>query len=119
MQNRTRSIILAIAILQIVIIVGLMALPTVVQAIPGRYRVWLQENHQTLSGFTEGVIDQVAPVATALPAPQQAAGEQVDISSIIAAAPASTVAASELDTELIAVPQSATTAAASPAPARR
>ena len=116
MQNRTRSIILAIAILQIVIIVGLMALPTVVQAIPGRYRVWLQENHQTLSGFTEGVIDQVAPVATALPAPQQAAGEQVDISSIIAAAPASTVAASELDTELIAVPQSATTAAASPAP---
>ena len=116
MQNRTRSIILAIAILQIVIIVGLMALPTVVQAIPGRYRVWLQENHQTLSGFTEGVIDQVAPVATALPAPQQAAGEQVDISSIIAAAPASTVAASELDTELIAVPQSATIAAASPAP---
>src|SRR5690606_15821288 len=70
MRNRTKSIIVLIAIAQFGLIIGLLALPTVVNAIPGRYRVWLQENHAFLSNVTEGVIDQVAPVATALPAPQ-------------------------------------------------
>jgi hypothetical protein len=93
MSNRTKSIILIIAGLQLVLIVGLLALPNVVNAIPGRYRVWLQENHTTLSGLTEGVIDQVAPVATALPAPVAAAGNSVDITSLIAAEPVGTVVA--------------------------
>ena len=69
MRNRTKSIILLIAVAQLGLIIGLLALPTVVQAIPGRYRVWLQENHPRLGGVAEGVIEQVAPVATALPAP--------------------------------------------------
>jgi hypothetical protein len=93
MSNRTKTIILFIAGLQLVLLAGLLALPNVVNAIPGRYRVWLQENHTTLSSLTEGVIDQVAPVATALPAPVAAASNSVDITSLIAAQPVSTVAA--------------------------
>ena len=38
MRKRTKSIILLIAVGQLLIILGLLALPTVVQAIPGRYR---------------------------------------------------------------------------------
>lgn len=87
MSNRTKTIILLIAGLQLVLIVGLLALPNVVGAIPGRYRVWLQENHSALSSITEGVIDQVAPVATALPAPVAGSGTTVDITSLLAAAP--------------------------------
>lgn len=86
MSNRVKTIILIIAGLQLVLVVGLLALPTVVGAIPGRYRVWLQENHTSLSAVTEGVIDQVAPVATALPAPGAVADNRVDISSLITSA---------------------------------
>jgi hypothetical protein len=82
MTNRTKSVILAVALLQVILIVGLLALPSAVQAIPGRYRIWLQENQPVLSDITEGVIEQVAPVATALPAPAQA-GEQVDLAGLI------------------------------------
>jgi len=84
MRNRTKGIILFIAIGQLILIMGLLALPPVVKAIPGRYRVWLQENHQTLGKISEGVIAQVAPVATALPAAQRDTGSQVDISALIA-----------------------------------
>jgi hypothetical protein len=96
------------------IILGLLALPAAVQAIPGRYRVWLQENQPALAEITEGVINQVAPVATALPAAEGVADSQVDISSLISAQPASTGSAAE--DELISVPQAATptTAAAEP-----
>lgn len=93
MPKRTRNIILAIVALQIVVIVGLLALPSVVQAIPGRYRVALQERNPFLSNIAEGVIEAVAPVATALPAPQQSNADQVDIAALIAAdspAPAAT-----------------------------
>jgi hypothetical protein len=82
MSNRTKSIILAVALLQLVLIIGLLALPTVVQAIPGRYRIWLQENQPLLGEIAEGVIEQVAPVPTALPAPSQT-GEQIDIASLL------------------------------------
>lgn len=113
MRNRTKSIILLIAVAQMLIILGLLALPAVVQAIPGRYRVWLQENQPALAEITEGVIDQVAPVATALPAAEVAAGSEVDISSLIAAQPASTGSGAE--DELISVPQASTpTIAAEP-----
>jgi len=114
MRNRTKSLILLIALAQLGLIIGLLALPTVVRAIPGRYRVWLQENHAFLSDVTEGVIDQVAPVATALPAPQQVTQNQVDIGSLIAAQPSSTLGQAPADTDLIGVP-GATRPAATPA----
>ncbi len=85
MKKRIRYIILTIVTLQLIFIVGLLALPSAVQAIPGRYRVALAERSQMLSGITEGVIDAVAPVATALPAPSQGSqGNQVDIADLIA-----------------------------------
>ncbi|WP_374686430.1 C39 family peptidase [Promineifilum sp.] len=108
MRNRTKSIILLVAVGQLGLILALLALPSVVGAIPGRYRVWLQENQPFLSDITEGVIDQVAPVATALPAPQQVAENQVDIGSLIDAQPVGTIAAAPSDTELIDVPAAAT-----------
>jgi hypothetical protein len=83
MSQRTKLLILFLVAVQLLLIAGLLALPTVVRAIPGRYRVWLQENQPALSQVTEGVIDQVAPVATALPAPAQAAASAVDITSLI------------------------------------
>ncbi len=87
MSNRTKRLILLIVGIQLLLVIGLLALPTAVQAIPGRYRVWLQENQPTLSSVTEGVIDQVAPVATALPAPALANNESVDLNALIAAEP--------------------------------
>jgi hypothetical protein len=70
MSNRAKRIIIAIAIVQILLIVALVALPRVVLAIPGRYRVALNERSPFLGGIAEGLIDQVAPVAAALPAPE-------------------------------------------------
>ena len=104
MRNRTKSIILLIAVAQLGLIIGLLALPTVVQAIPGRYRVWLQENHPRLGGVAEGVIEQVAPVATALPAPQQVSDNAIDLGSLIDAQPATTLDSAPDETELIGVP---------------
>ena len=77
MRKRTKSIILLVAVGQMLLILGLLALPTAVQAIPGRYRVWLQENYPTMGEISEDVIAQVAPVATALPAAQQAPGTHI------------------------------------------
>lgn len=86
MNKRTKFIILAVVGLQIVLIAGVLALPSAVQAIPGRYRVALTERSPFLGSISEGVIAAVAPVATALPAPaQEARGEQIDISALIAA----------------------------------
>lgn len=84
MRNRTKIIILTIVGLQIILIAGLLILPAAVQAVPGRYRVALAERNAFLSDVTEGVIDAVAPVATALPAPSaQDRGEEVNISDLI------------------------------------
>ncbi len=67
------------------LIIGLLVLPTAVGAIPGRYRVALGERSPFLSEIVEGVIDQVAPVATALPVAEVSADEpQVDIEALIA-----------------------------------
>ena len=104
MRNRTKSIILLIVLAQLGLIIGLLALPTVVQAIPGRYRVWLQENHPLLGDVAEGVIHQVAPVATALPAPQQVSDNAIDLGSLIDAQPATTLDNPPDETELIGVP---------------
>jgi len=84
MKQRTRNIILIIVTIQFFLIIGLLALPSVVQAIPGRYRVALSERSPILSELTEGMIDAVAPVATALPAPSESnRGDNVDIAALI------------------------------------
>jgi hypothetical protein len=83
--------ILLLVIGQIVLMAGLLALPRVVQAIPGRYRVALAQRSPFLSEIAEGVIELVAPVATALPAPTRLAGEpQIDIATLIAVVPTAT-----------------------------
>ena len=107
-----------IAVAQLGLIIGLLALPTVVRAIPGRYRVWLQENHPLLGDVSEGIIQQVAPVATALPAPQQVSDNAIDLGSLIDAQPATTLDSAPDETELIGVPVAggATPAAATVAP---
>ncbi|MFN2105390.1 MAG: hypothetical protein ACK2UJ_10980, partial [Candidatus Promineifilaceae bacterium] len=85
MKRRTKIIILAVVGLQILFIAGLLALPAAVQAVPGRYRVALMERNRFLGNITEGVIEAVAPVATALPAPAQSSPEEeVDIAEILA-----------------------------------
>lgn len=85
MNKRTKNLILIVAGVQVLLIIGLLALPSVVGAIPGRYRVALQERSPILSNVVEGVIDQVAPVATALPAAVVSADEpKVDINALIA-----------------------------------
>jgi tetratricopeptide (TPR) repeat protein len=86
--KQTKQLILWIVVAQIVLIAGILALPPAVQAIPGRYRVALAERSPFLSGILEGVMDQVAPVATALPAPQTvSASEQIDISQLLGEEP--------------------------------
>ena len=88
MNKRTKNIILLLVIGQILLIGGILALPTAVQALPGRYRVALQERVPFLGNIVEEVIDQVAPVPTALPAPNQAASApQIDISAAILSEP--------------------------------
>jgi hypothetical protein len=79
MNKRTKWIILAVALGQILLVLGLLALPNVVLAIPGRYRVALSDRSPFLSEIAEEVIHQVAPAATALPAPNFAAGERPQI----------------------------------------
>jgi hypothetical protein len=90
MNQKTRNIILLIVGIQMILIVGLLALPQVVQAIPGRYRVALQERSPFLGNISEEVIALVAPMAAALPTPVPASGGQVDLGSLIAARPAET-----------------------------
>ncbi len=84
MDNKIRNFILVIAIIQLILTGGLLALPKAVQAIPGRYRVALAERNPFLSNIAEGVIARVAPVATALPAPVQPVGEAVDLGELVA-----------------------------------
>ncbi len=87
MTKRTRNIILAVVGLQLIMIIGLLMLPSVVRAIPGRYRVALQERSPFLSNITEDVIEQVAPMAE-IPAPAQvSAVATVDISALIVTEP--------------------------------
>jgi hypothetical protein len=91
MSTRTKKIILGIAVAQILFIVGLLALPRVVMAIPGRYRVALEERSPFLSELTEEIIHQVAPEATALPAPNLSTERpRITIPSIAAAQEEST-----------------------------
>jgi tetratricopeptide (TPR) repeat protein len=86
--RQTKRVILWVVVAQVVLIAGLLALPTMMQAIPGRYRVALAERSPFLSDILEGVMNQVIPVATALPAPQSvAASEEVDFLQLLEAQP--------------------------------
>ncbi|MCC6602919.1 MAG: C39 family peptidase [Anaerolineae bacterium] len=106
MKKRTKNLILIVAGIQVVLIIGLLVLPGVVGAIPGRYRVALQERSPFLSNIVEGVIDQVSPMATALPVAVASASEnEVDINALISGAvtavpePTATVKPTEAPTE--------------------
>jgi tetratricopeptide (TPR) repeat protein len=77
MSNKVRNLIIIIVIFQLFLTVGVFALPRVAQALPGHYYVRLQ-NHR----YTAGVIELITtPMATALPAPAQSAG-QLDIANL-------------------------------------
>ena len=93
MNNRTKRIILFLVGLQILVIAGLLTLPGIVQAIPGRYRVALEERSPFLSNIAEGVLGAVAPTATALPAPVAANESPVDIAALIESQPTATATA--------------------------
>ena len=107
MKKRTKNLILIVAGIQVVLIIGLLVLPGVVGAIPGRYRVALQERSPFLSNIVEGVIDQVSPMATALPVAVASASEnEVDINALISGAvtavpePTATIKPTEAPTEV-------------------
>lgn len=61
MKKRTKTIILTIALMQIALIIGLMAAPRVVQAIPTRY----------LMRLPDGLVEPFLPPLPDLPPPQQ------------------------------------------------
>ncbi|MDX1614834.1 MAG: C39 family peptidase [Candidatus Promineifilaceae bacterium] len=73
MSPRTKRLILIIVFAQLLLIVGLLALPAAVTAIPGRYRVALSERAPVLGELYENVLAQVAPEKTTLPAPERVA----------------------------------------------
>lgn len=83
MSTKTKTLIVLVILVQLVVIAGLLALPVAVQAIPGRYRVALAERSPLLSEIAEEVINVVAPVAP-LPTPAQVASVPVDVAQLIA-----------------------------------
>jgi tetratricopeptide (TPR) repeat protein len=118
MKKRTKMIILAVVGLQIIFIAGLLVLPAAVQAVPGRYRVALSERNPFLSDVAEGVIDAVAPVATALPAPSAGEREdEVDIANLLSSASESSGRAKEVLSEATAEPVDIQETEATPIPA--
>jgi tetratricopeptide (TPR) repeat protein len=84
LSRRAKRIILVIGLIQVLLILALMALPDVVLAIPGRFRVALAERSPALSDIAENLIEQVAPVDEFLPTPD-AMGDRprITIPSII------------------------------------
>lgn len=100
---------------------ALLALPPVVEAIPGRYRVALQERVPVAGEVLEEVIEQVAPVATALPAAMQGqTDDDVDIAALISQPTATAVlaepTATEEPEEETAVPETEEQPTAAPEP---
>ncbi len=109
MTTRTRNFILLAVVCQLGLVVVLLALPSVVRAIPGRYRVALQERSPFLGSLMEEVIQEVAPAATALPAPVQTA-VPVDIAALIATPTAEPTATPSPTTAVTQAPVVATEA---------
>jgi hypothetical protein len=88
MKRRTKAVILAVVLVQLVCIVGLLALEPMVQKIPGRYRVALQERVPFAGRLLEDVIHEVVPIAAALPvAATQTGTDTVDIEALIGVQP--------------------------------
>ncbi len=111
MSRKTRNRIFIIEGILIAVIVGLLVLEPAANALPGRYRVALQERSPFLSNIVEGVIDQVAPVATALPAAVASADEpKVDINALLAdsgtAVPEPTATTKPVETPTVAAASS-------------
>ncbi len=63
MSKKTRNIILAIAMLQVIATIGIFSLPRAVRALPGSYYIRLQ-HHPLTAGFMELL---TTPIPTALP----------------------------------------------------
>jgi hypothetical protein len=71
MSNKTRNLIILLVVFQLILTIGIFALPRVAQALPGHYYVRLQ-NHR----FTSGVMELITtPMATALPVPVAGSGQ--------------------------------------------
>lgn len=100
MSKKSRNIVLLVVGFMLMATIALLALPPVVEAIPGRYRVALQERAPAAGNVLEGVIEQVAPMATALPAATRGeADDDVDIASLITQPTATAVPAEPTPTE--------------------
>jgi hypothetical protein len=117
MSNRAKRIVLSVVVVQILLIAGMIALPKVVLAIPGRYRVALSERSPFLGEITEGLIDQVAPVAAALPAPANPAQQpQITIPAVSPVEASPTAGAVSEEPELTPTVATVESAADSPQP---
>lgn len=79
MTPKTKRIILVVALLQIVIALGFLALPPVVQALPGRYLVRLQA-HPLTSGVMELV---TTPIARSLPSAEGSGSSDVAAAEVL------------------------------------
>jgi hypothetical protein len=121
MSKHTQRIIIAVVVLQVLLIVGLLTLPAVVQAIPGRYRVRLQE--LPIAG---DVIELVTtPIATAFPTLSGAASVATaelpaNVAALLGSAATSTPTATNtsapVDTPTPPPPDHTTTPSATPSP---
>jgi tetratricopeptide (TPR) repeat protein len=83
MKRRWHYLILLLAGLQLMAAALVLALPSLAQSIPGRYRVALAERSPLLSEVTEQVIQWAAPAPELLPAPAVAQGEAVDVRAML------------------------------------
>lgn len=77
MSNKTRNIIVGIVIIQVMLTIGIFALPHVARALPGYYQVRLQ-NHR----YTAPVMELITtPMAAALPVAGQS-GSQLNLADL-------------------------------------
>jgi len=122
MSKRTKRIILAVALVQVILIASLLVLPQAVRAIPGRYRVALAERYPLVSQITEDVIAQVAPIAVALPAPNSVADRlEITIPTLVPTvhplpSPTSTPLPASAEEQAVQVPQDQVAQEALPTP---
>ena len=82
--KKSKTIILAVASLLIILIILFEFSDDILQAIPGRYRVALAERAPAASNILESTFDLIIPVATALPAPSaNDDAEEIDIAALL------------------------------------
>jgi tetratricopeptide (TPR) repeat protein len=84
MKRRVRYLILILVGLQLLAAALLLTLPSLAQAIPGRYRMALAERSPLLSEVTEQFIQWAAPAPELLPAPAVAQGDAIDVNALLA-----------------------------------